>query len=898
MTKLITELPDLINYWDYNKNSKLNIETLTVTSKNIINWKCPSCSYEWRASVSKAYKQFKNMSRICPVCDLGDVLVREGNSIYKRFPNFIKYINFHHENIETIQEEILNLSFSSKRLFHFKCPTCFTSWVDVADSSRLMKNSNNTIIHTGCNKYTHFVPYTKAYPNLGKIYLAGGENKVGFEKLRLDENVTLPKKWKCDKCGHSFKMSIDRLISRIKRDGYYCTECKATFDTPIQAKNSPLVYTDSYLADELVSKHIKKNMIDSLSNIVATWKCSKCSGKYDCSVVKRHQEGCPYCSNKQMLKGFNTLQETHSYLEKFWDEENPTTLSDYWSKSTEAINWSCPCCGIHFQCSPIEMISRTNIENSNFETCPNNCDWNTLVFNNDILHDSPKLREEWSSKNGIPVYLALSHIETKKYWWHCSSCKQDYLCSIPIRREVKNTCPYCNDELPLKGFNTLFDDYPEFSSFWSKNNSQDPTQMTISGVKNNKFIWICSCCNLEFEEKLAVIIDKFSIVQGKELIRVCPYCTGKIPKPNESLGGQKSFLRSEWLENLNGDIDKIFCNSSDTVEWVCRRCHRNFKARISERKENDNCCPYCSKRELAVGYNDLATTHPSLVIKEWSSLNDREPCSIMCNSNYRAWWKCSVCKGEYQQEVHSKVIIKKPCPYCTNHKVLEGLNDLATTHPWLINEWSTSNDRDFSSLMHNSGYKAWWKCSVCEGEYQQTVKKKILMKESCCPYCQNNEVLKGFNDLATTHPWLNNEWSTLNDRESCSVMCNSNYKAWWKCNVCKGEYLQAVKKKILMKESCPYCQNNKVLKGFNDLETTHKHLMNEWDYLNNILLADPTEINEKYQQTVWWICKENSNHRYKLKINEKIKYEKRSLISCPICKGLRRKQEHFVRLKM
>lgn len=74
--------------------------------------------------------------------------------------------------------------------------------------------------------------------------------------------------------------------------------------------------------------------------------------------------------------------------------------------------------------------------------------------------------------------------------------------------------------------------------------------------------------------------------------------------------------------------------------------------------------------------------------------------------------------------------------------------------------------------------------------------------------------------------------------------------------------------------------------------------MNEWDYLNNILLADPTEINEKYQQTVWWICKENSNHRYKLKIYEKIKYEKRSLISCPICKGLRRKQEHFVRLKM
>ena len=71
--------------------------------------------------------------------------------------------------------------------------------------------------------------------------------------------------------------------------------------------------------------------------------------------------------------------------------------------------------------------------------------------------------------------------------------------------------------------------------------------------------------------------------------------------------------------------------------------------------------------------------------------------------------------------------------------------------------------------------------------------------------------------------------------------------------------------------------------------------MHEWDYLNNLLIANPTEITELSNMSVWWIYQENSNHRYKLKINEKIKYEKRSLISCPICKGLRRKQEHFVR---
>ena len=336
---------------------------------------------------------------------------------------------------------------------------------------------------------------------------------------------------------------------------------------------------------------------------------------------------------------------------------------------------------------------------------------------------------------------------------------------------------------------------------------------------------MCDCCNLEFNEKLSIVLDKFSNINNRELKKICPYCNKKIPKPEESLGYKKPFLKSEWLENINGDIYNVFSNSNDIIEWICRKCHRNFKAKISNRAEDDKCCPYCSNRILIKGINDLATTHPHL-IKEWSNLNDRQLSCLTNKSSYKAWWKCSVCSNTYQQVVSSKLISKTSCPYCRKTKVLKGFNDLATTHPWLIKEWSTLNDRD---------------------------------------------------------------------RDSSSIMCNSNYRAWWKCAECSKEYRQSVKKKILMNKSCcPYCRNNKVLKGLNDLATTHEYLLNEWDYLNNILLAKPTEIDEKSNKIVWWICKDDPNHRYKFKINEKIKYEKRNLITCKICKGLRRKQEHFV----
>lgn len=826
MSDFITDFPALLKYWNFDSNIKLEIEKLAITSKKHVSWKCPNCSYEWKASVAKSYKQVLNHTKICPVCDLGEVLVKGENAISDRFPNFLEYINFHYENIESIQNEIENLTFTSKRLFHFKCPTCHVGWKDVANTSRLLtKKLNKKVVHAGCNEYKHCVPFYKAYPNLGKIYLSGGYNELEFEKLTLSDNVTIPRKWKCDKCKHFFDLSIDKLISRIKRNGFYCTKCEATFDTAIKVNVKPLSYTDKHLLDQLVKNHIKKNMIDCLSNIVATWKCMKCNGEYECSVVKRHQEGCPYCSDKQMLKGYNTLQETHPYLEKFWDKSNDKSISEYWHKSFDVLNWKCPCCNIQFQCSPVEMISRTNLENSNFETCPKNCDWNKLVFNNDIFHNSPRLRKEWSKKNNIPVHLALSHIDTKKYWWNCSICQGEYLCSIPIRREVIDSCPYCNDEQPLKGYNTISDIHPELTSYWSSKNIQKIDEITLSEAKNKKYIWLCDCCNLEFNEKLSIVLDKFSNINNRELKKICPYCNKKIPKPEESLGYKKPFLKSEWLENINGDIYNVFSNSNDIIEWICRKCHRNFKAKISNRAEDDKCCPYCSNRILIKGINDLATTHPHL-IKEWSNLNDRQLSCLTNKSSYKAWWKCSVCSNTYQQVVSSKLISKTSCPYCRKTKVLKGFNDLATTHPWLIKEWSTLNDRD---------------------------------------------------------------------RDSSSIMCNSNYRAWWKCAECSKEYRQSVKKKILMNKSCcPYCRNNKVLKGLNDLATTHEYLLNEWDYLNNILLAKPTEIDEKSNKIVWWICKDDPNHRYKFKINEKIKYEKRNLITCKICKGLRRKQEHFV----
>ena len=71
----------------------------------------------------------------------------------------------------------------------------------------------------------------------------------------------------------------------------------------------------------------------------------------------------------------------------------------------------------------------------------------------------------------------------------------------------------------------------------------------------------------------------------------------------------------------------------------------------------------------------------------------------------------------------------------------------------------------------------------------------------------------------------------------------------------------------------------------------------EWDYLNNLLIASPTEITELSNMSVWWICQENPDHRYKIQVKERMAYRKRNKKGCSIYKGYRRKQEHFIKFK-
>lgn len=113
------------------------------------------------------------------------------------------------------------------------------------------------------------------------------------------------------------------------------------------------------------------------------------------------------------------------------------------------------------------------------------------------------------------------------------------------------------------------------------------------------------------------------------------------------------------------------------------------------------------------------------------------------------------------------------------------------------------------------------------------------------------KLISGFNDLATLYPDIIEEWDyeKNNPQKPSDTYPKSNKKYWWKCSL--GHSWKAQVYSRTTGKGCPYCNSRMVLSGFNDLATTHPHLLSEWDYSKNTML--PTEIMANSHKPIHWI---------------------------------------------
>lgn len=266
--------------------------------------------------------------------------------------------------------------------------------------------------------------------------------------------------------------------------------------------------------------------------------------------------------------------------------------------------------------------------------------------------------------------------------------------------------------------------------------------------------------------------------------------------------------------------------------------------------------------------------HPSKNILNLANLTDQ--------SGRKAWWVCE--EGhEWECRIADRVRGKSKagtnCPVCAGRKVLSGFNDLAFLNPEIAAEWHPTRNgelkpTDFSQGSHK---KVWW-LGGCGHEWQTVIKRRTLQKTGCS-VCSSNQVLQGFNDLATTNPFIAKSWHpSKNGKLTPKLVTRTSHKKVWWLGECSHEWEEIISSRNRM-GNCPICVGKRVLQGFNDLASQKAELVEEWNFtLNGQLL--PEQVFMHLHKKVWWTCR--LGHNWQASVVNRVKHNN----NCPTCYGL------------
>ena len=514
----------------------------------------------------------------------------------------------------------------------------------------------------------------------------------------------------------------------------------------------------------------------------ANWVCTK-GHKWVASIVDRTGKGlgCPYCSNKRILPGYNDLQSQRPDLIADWDyEANTLDPSAVAVKSSKTAAWICPK-GHKYNkaiykraagegCPSCAKALRTSFPEQCFffyikKVYPDAINSYREIFDNgmelDIFIPSVKTGIEydgvfWHDQSGLSR-------EEKKY----HICKENHIRLFRIKEGsftdfadnadriwfIPQKCDYqlldfyitdllkhlifwsanlpdvnvARDKLEILEFKTLrFEDslaalYPEIAKEWhpSKNGKLTP-DLFIPGSSERAW-WLCPKCGNEWQ---ASIVNR---TKGHGC-DICATSRRKITKKDTILSRRgsidKKWCLLDWDYEENEYGPEYYTNGSgEVVSWRCHNCGYKWKTPICNRtRDYKNGCPLCSGKEIVSGINDLPTVKPELM-EEWDYENNTEidPTTVGRGSHEYVSWKCKICGYRWTAQIYNRAN-GKGCPCCANRVVVPGINDLATTDPELAAEWHpTLNSLKPTEVTRGQSKKIYWICTKCGNVWQDTL---------------------------------------------------------------------------------------------------------------------------------------------------------------------------------
>lgn len=310
-----------------------------------------------------------------------------------------------------------------------------------------------------------------------------------------------------------------------------------------------------------------------------------------------------------------------------------------------------------------------------------------------------------------------------KVTWNCQQANHTYQMQIRHRIINKTECPYCRIRKPISGVNDLATLSPHLLKEWSNKNIVEPNQ--VFNKAQRIVLWECYKGH-EWEK---------SVYSRTVYKTTCPECPA--PPKEKNLETEYPEVLKEWAFDLNDRLpNSLTPGSQYKAWWRCTDYGHTWRLSISDRTYYKSGCAICSGRRILKGFNDLETLVPTIAA-EWHPTKNHifpPPSVTSSRSDKNVWW-LGKCGHEWKNTIKNRTTLGNGCPYCSNKKVLEGFNDLTTTHPDIASEWHPTRNNELmpKDVVAGSAKEVWWLC-LKGHDFRTTVSKRTARGLSC-PEC-------------------------------------------------------------------------------------------------------------------------------------------------------------------
>lgn len=291
---LATLYPHVVESWDYAKNGELTPCSVVAKSNKKVWWKCAN-DHSWEKKVNEQI-----LMKNCPF----EVLYTSKNSISKTHPEILKNWLFE----KNVDSSVENLTAMSKKSVWWKC-----------NNGHITKKVIKNWVKSGCSLCKSGL--AEKHPELRAEWNFEKNDETGHDFDSLLLSSTIKVWWKCLEYGHNYEAVVH---SRTRQNASGCPFCSkyailAGFND-LKTLRPELMKEWDYEKNE--KRLLNPSELSCYSTEQVWWKCLNKGHSWATIISARTGKkgnGCPFCSNKQIMPGDNDFATLRKDLLLQWD---------------------------------------------------------------------------------------------------------------------------------------------------------------------------------------------------------------------------------------------------------------------------------------------------------------------------------------------------------------------------------------------------------------------------------------------------------------------------------------------------------------------------------------------------------------------------------------------------